>query len=279
MLKRAGVFAVYAALIAGVAAVCSFLLLSFVVDRAPEEEVPQIVGIGLSESLDRLAAQRLDLEVRGFEYSDDVPENHVIRQKPEAGRIIRAGRSVGVVLSRGAERHPVPAVAGLGLEDARISLEESGLKAVVSDRVPGGPVGEVIAQGVEAGTRLLKGKAVALLVSSGPRPILLRMPNLMGLPVDRALLQLDSAGLPPGRVEEVPAADPSQQGLVTGQDPLSGYPVPKGTAVSLVVGARPPERPKDEQGTAAEGMKAEGGGPRDMGKNEGGRMKDEKRRE
>lgn len=250
MLKRLGIFVLYATLTAGLAGLCAYLALSWVMERAPEVEVPQVVGVGLAEALDRLGAHRLDLEVRGFEYSDEVPENHIVRQKPEAGKVIRVGRSVGVVLSRGAERHPVPAVAGLALDDARIALEEAGLKAEVSDRIPGGPEGQVIAQGVEAGARLLKGKAVPLLVSSGPAPVLLRMPDLEGLPVAKALLQLDAAGLPPGRVEEVPPQDPSLQGLVVGQDPLGGYPVAKGTVVSLKTGAI---APNDASQTKEEG--------------------------
>jgi beta-lactam-binding protein with PASTA domain len=246
MLKRLGVFAFYAAITTGVAAVCAFLAISLMVERTPEVKVPPLVGVGLAESLDRRAAQRLELEVRGFEYSDEIPENHIIRQKPSAASVIRAGRNVGVVLSRGPERHPVPGVAGLSVEDARIALGEAGLKAEISDRVHGGPEGQVIAQSVEAGTRLLKGKPVSLLVSSGPRPLLLRMPNLVGLTAEKALLQLDAAGLPPGRIEEVRSGDPSHQGQVVAQEPPGGYPVAKGAAVSLSVGATTPETLKVE---------------------------------
>ena len=98
--------------------------------------MPDVTGQGLSEALDRLRTVGLDLEVRSFRYSQEVPENRIVRQSPEPGRIVKAGRGVGVVLSRGPERHPTPDVRGLSLEDARILLEEAGLRAQVAVRKP-----------------------------------------------------------------------------------------------------------------------------------------------
>ena len=224
-------------LAAGVAGLGGYLLVSFVVERAPSVTVPEVIGLGISEAVDKLTAQSLDLEVRAFVYSDEVPENRVVRQKPEAGKVVRAGRAVGVVLSRGAERHPVPDVRGLALEDARIQIEEADLKAEVRVRVRGGAEGEVVAQGEEPGRRLAKDGVVPLVVSSGSRPILLRMPRLEGRTLSDAIAAADALGLRATRVEEVSLEDPSRHGRVVSHEPLAGFPVAKGAEVAISVAA------------------------------------------
>ena len=238
-MRRLGFILLCGVLGAAVAALGGYLAVSLVVERAPEVTVPDVTGLGLSEALDGLAAQGLDLEVRAFVYSDDVPENRVVRQKPEAGRVVRGGRGVGVVLSRGPERHPVPDMRGLSLEDARILLEEAGLEPEVAVNVRRGPEGEVVGQGVDPGRRLQRGVKVPVVVSSGPRPVLLRMPRLEGMPLNDALGALDDCGLRASRVDEVSLEDPSRQGRVVSQDPLGGFPVPRGGAVLITVAAAP----------------------------------------
>jgi eukaryotic-like serine/threonine-protein kinase len=235
-LLLAGVLAVAAALL-GFGA---FFLVLPAFERPPEVTVPQVVGLGLAEALDHLSATRLDLEVTGLEHSDDVPENLVLRQRPEAGRVVKAKRSVRVTLSRGPERHTVPQLAGLLLEDARILLEEAGMRAEVTARIAAGREGEVVAQGIEPGTWLRAGGAVPLAVSSGSPPPIYRMPELEGLPVERALAKLETATLRVGEISRVPTENPDEQETVLAQAPLPGYPVPRGAEVALTVGEVPP---------------------------------------
>jgi len=82
------------------------------------------------------------------------------------------------------------------------------------------------------------------------------MPRLEGLPREKAQLDLDAAGLRSGRVDEVVPADPSQRGLVVGQEPPPGSPVARGVAVDLKAAAAAPV--KEEGGRSKpEGKPAE----------------------
>jgi serine/threonine-protein kinase len=227
----------YAALALAVAGLGAYLAVSLVVERAAEVAVPEIEGLSLSEALDELNAEGLDLEVRAFVYSDRVRENRIVRQKPVPGRIVKAGRGVGVVLSRGPERHPVPDVRGLNVEDARILFEEAQLKVDVRAKIRWGPEGEVVAQGVEPGRRLPAGSVAPLIVSLGRKPSSLRMPRLEGMTLDHALAELDASELRAGRVEEVSLEDPSRHGRVVSQEPLPGFPVARGEGVIISVAA------------------------------------------
>lgn len=243
-MRRFWVGLAYSALGLGVALLGAYLAVSLIVEQAPEVEVPKVTGTSLAEGLDVLSAKSLDLEVQGFVYSDEVPENHIVRQRPEAGRIAKAGRSVSVVLSRGPERHPTPDLRGSSLEDARILLEEAGLKPEVALHLARGPRGQVLAQGTEPGRLQPREAVVKLVVSNGPQPLLLCMPRLEGGPLEKALAALDERGLRLGRIEEVNLDDPSRQGHVVSQDPLAGFPVTQGASVVLgVAGTAAAEAP------------------------------------
>lgn len=234
-MRRLGLGLAYGALALGVALLGAYLAISLVVEKAPEVQVPPVAGLTLSAGLDALTAAHLDLEVRGFTYSDEVPENHIVRQKPEAGQVVKAGRGVGVVLSRGPERHPTPDVRGLALEDARILVEEAGLKPEVALRLARGPLGQVLAQGADPGRLLPREASLPLILSSGAAPALLRMPRLDGNTLEEALAVLDELGLRLGRIEEVALEDPTRLGRVMSQEPLGGFPVQRGAPVVLSV--------------------------------------------
>ncbi|MBI5015743.1 MAG: PASTA domain-containing protein [Deltaproteobacteria bacterium] len=252
-MKRFLLFALYGTLAACVAGIATYLSVSFVVERTPEVAVPPVAGLGLAQALDALDAKKLGLELTEFEYSDQVPENHVIRQQPEAGRVVKAGRRVRVILSRGAERHAVPELAGLPTEEARIVLIEAGLQAAVATRIPGGPEGQVVAQGAAPGSRLLKGTAVPLVIWSGPRPTIYRMPRLVGLTYGRAAATLDELGVRVEALDDVPTDDPTKEDLVLRQDPAAGSPIPRGTGVRLAAAkARDEPPPPTDEGAKHE---------------------------
>jgi serine/threonine-protein kinase len=233
--RRGWVLPLYGALALGVAGLGAYLAVALFVEHGVEVAVPTVTGLTLSEALDETAPLGLDLEILAFEYSDQVPENHILRQRPVAQRVVKSGRAVSVVLSRGPERHPAPDVRGLPQEDARILLGEAGLTESAGPQVHSGPAGRVVAMGVDPGTRLPRGAALPLVISAGTRPVRLRMPRLEGQTMDQALTSLDHHGLRATRVEEVSLEDPNRRGRVVSQDPLPGFPVAVGEGVVLSV--------------------------------------------
>ena len=234
-MKKRWILPLYAVLATAVAGLGAYLAVALFVEQGGEVAVPLVTGLSLSEALDEVTPLGLDLEILAFEYSDQVPENRIVRQRPAAERVVKGGRAVAVVLSRGPERHPAPDVRGLSLEDARILLGEAGLKEKITARLHDGPLRRVVAIGADPGSRLARGAVLELIVSSGPRPVRLRMPRLEGLTVDQAFSALDRVGLRASRVEEVSLEDPSRRGKVVSQEPLPGFPVTRGDGVTLSV--------------------------------------------
>lgn len=232
-MKRFWTIASYIFLALSVAGGGAYLALSILIEQTQEVQVPNLADLSLSEALNELSLLGLDLEVRSFVYSDEVGENRIVRQRPLAGVVVKSGRGVGVAISRGAERHPVPDIRGISLEDARILLGESGLNAQVGARIKAGPEGVVVALGVEPGEPLKRGAGIELIESSGPKIEKYRMPRLSGLTVEGALLGLDEFALRPTKIVEVEAEDPASRGFIVKQDPLPGFPVSSETEIVL----------------------------------------------
>jgi serine/threonine-protein kinase len=236
--RRFVLISVYALAALAIAGLAGYLIVAYMVEKNPEVEVPAITGLTLGEALDRLNERKLDLEVREFAFSDAMEENRVLIQRPTPGQVVKAGRAVGVVVSRGAERHSVPDLAGMQTEDASIMLTEAGLRAEVGAKMPGGPEGTVLGQNRTPGSKLGGGATVVLLVSSGPARQVYRMPRLEGQPRAEAEATLTRLGLKVERVEEVDLGDATREGRIVSHEPLPGFPVSQETGIVLSVAGK-----------------------------------------
>lgn len=236
-MKRTLILSLYVAMALTVAIISGYLVVAFMVQKAPEVKVPDVTDLTLSDALDRLQEAKLDLEVRDFAYSDLVKENRVVTQRPQPGAIIKEGRAVGVVLSRGNRRSSVPEVRGKRVEEAAMLISEAGLKYEIGASIPGGRADEVIGMNREPGAKLGGGEVVKFIVSSGPKAVTLRMPRVEGMTRGEAEGLLGSIGLSVERIEMVNLGDPEKAGKIISQEPLPGYPVERGASVTLAAAA------------------------------------------
>lgn len=232
-MKRLFLVTLYFFAALAVAGLSGYLITAYMVQKTPEVKVPDITDMALSDALDKLNEAGLDLEVRDFTYSDLVKENKVVIQRPQAGEVVKAGRAVGVVLSRGSKRYPVPDVLGKRLEEAAVLISEAGLNYEIAGSIPGGQTDEVLGMDRESGHKLNSGDTVRLLISSGPKPVVYRMPRVEGMRRGEAEAALSRLGLVIDRIEMVNLGDTPSSGNIISQDPPAGYPVERGQAVTL----------------------------------------------
>ena len=125
----------------------------------------------------------------------------------------------------------VPNVVGLRQELAEERIEAAELEPNVESE-PSNEVerGVVISQTPQAGVRIQKGDQVTIVVSSGPRQV--EVPEVVGMQSNRAIQELDDAGLE-WRTVEVFSERPV--GEVVRQNPTAGETVNEGTQVTLRV--------------------------------------------
>ncbi len=134
---------------------------------------------------------------------------------------------------------PVPRVVGLPVQKAvEVLAAARFLTSQVLDRSSLQPTGTVVSQRPSAGSLLLEGSTVVLVVSTGENRA--AVPDVRGLPLEEALAKLSAAGL---RGASTYVTDPAPAGVVLSQDPLPGKIVARGSLVTLTVSSGPAETP------------------------------------
>ncbi|MGN6253123.1 MAG: Stk1 family PASTA domain-containing Ser/Thr kinase [Marmoricola sp.] len=198
---------------------------------------PGVVNLPQDQARARIEKAGLRMQVDGTRYSETIMRGAVVTTDPGAGDKIRKHGVVQVVLSRGPERHRVPDLAGMSLDQARAALADARLTLGrslprYSDTVP---LGQVIRSDPKAGSLERRDTAVDLQVSKGPRPI--AIPDLTGKDARTATRTLRKLGFSVDRAA-TEYSDTVAQGDVIRQSPAQGT-GHRGDTVTLVVSRGP----------------------------------------
>jgi len=173
------------------------LIMPVVTRHAEEFPLPAFVGKTEFEAEDLSAKFDVSLEIAGREFSSDKPEGIILTQVPEAGTMIKSGRSVKIVVSAGLRVAEIPDVFGLPLAQANIALQKSGFAAgdIYWVRVDSLAKNTAIETIPSKGTLLPLGSKVSIAVNQGNETGVVTMPSLLGLPLERARERLEDLGL------------------------------------------------------------------------------------
>ncbi|HWC14519.1 MAG TPA: Stk1 family PASTA domain-containing Ser/Thr kinase [Actinomycetota bacterium] len=149
--------------------------------------------------------------------------------------LVALGGARGIAALVAPERFDVPVLVGMTEDDAEDAAEEAGVGLAIERRVHdfGSEVGEVLSQD-PAGGVMTEGETISVVLSSGPPPM--RVPNLTGVPLAIARIQLRMHELELGRV--VQRFDLAPKGTVIGQDPARGR-LDWGSRVKVIVSKGP----------------------------------------
>ena len=196
-------------------------------------EVPGIQGLALARARERLDGAGLVLgAITGLRHHD-LDSGVVVGQGPLPGQLAAPGDPVRVTVSLGPLLQEVPDVARLRGDRALRVLEATGFQVTVDSTSAELPAGRVVAVTPEAGTVLPVPGEVRVTVSRGPP--LVAMPDLLGMPEQRAVDSLAALGLTVSEVDTVFRFG-RYQGLVVDQAPLADSLLPRGADVRLSVG-------------------------------------------
>lgn len=214
--------------------------------------VPELVGRDAEEVRRLLEERRLEYVEADSLHHPTAHAGEVIAQDPLARQLLPRGGSVEVTVSRGPEERPVPDVVGLREVQAIVVLEQSGFRPQVRSVDAEVDVGQVVGVRPEPGERLRIPAEVTLLVSAGPRVVV--VPNLVTRSLAEARATLERLGLRLGRVVADSTGE-AAPGTVLAQNPLPGTTVGRGDSISVAVAAPEPqpEPPPANDGTRNDG--------------------------
>ena len=197
--------------------------------------IPDFTNLPEEEAARRAAESGLKLEIASERYDRLVARGRILSQDPPPGALTRLGRTVKVVRSLGDVQIPVPNLVGRAAREARLDLQQIGLRVGVASFVRwDAPEDRILAQQPRPGDLRSKGDAVNLLISRGSRPRVYVMPDLTGRPAEEAAARLERSGLrvARGQREHPPGV---ATGIVLSQSPAAGSPIRERDVVSLTI--------------------------------------------
>ncbi len=200
------------------------------------QTTPGVINLAVAQARHKVEAAGLHFEVGGRAFSETVAAGAVLSTDPAGGEKILHDGTVAAVVSRGPERHQVPALRGMTLDDAQAALDQAHLTAGDTTGRYNEKVakGTVLASDPKAGKELRRGSVVDLVVSKGPKPI--SVPDFTGQSAHDAVRALRKLGLEVDVSRE--HHDTVPQGDVIAQTPHDGS-LFRGDTVQLQVSRGP----------------------------------------
>ena len=203
--------------------------------RTEEVLVPNIIGRTYYEAVPILDKVGLRPGKEIHEASSEAPKGEIIAQDPEPNFRIKYYQPVTITVSIGAELAPVPSVIGKSQGAAFETLRTAGFQpnrvALVHSETYLQDI--VIAQTPPEGGGQRRGTPVNLLVSQGPTPKSMQLPNFREQSATEVLVTLEAAGL---NVETVYSSHPSvPEGAIIAHKPAGGVLVKTGDLIFLEI--------------------------------------------
>jgi beta-lactam-binding protein with PASTA domain len=230
----------------GIIAVSIFFI---AVRGAEQTMVPDVRGRELTEALLELQTKELypRIQLRYSQSSWD--KGQILEQEPRAGTIVKAGRRIRLVVSRGVMINTVENYLGRNVDEVRMELRT----LVAEANSTGGagqplfilrepfmyeyssePAGLILQQNPEPGTGVSGPTMLDFVVSRGPRETIRTIPNLTGLSIEEALTEIGQSGIDFIFSQREPG-EGEADGVVVGQEPRGNSQVPTDTQVQLTV--------------------------------------------
>ncbi|MCM3759401.1 Stk1 family PASTA domain-containing Ser/Thr kinase [Alkalihalobacillus oceani] len=234
------------ALLAGAVAAAFTVLPSLF--RVAEVQVPDVTELPFEEAEQELSQWNLTVEREDIE-DNTIPRDHVVRQNPQSGSVVKENATVTLFVSLGVEEVELDNYVGLPIERAEQLLTDLDFTIEkIEQETNEQPPGIVLAQRPEEGERVIAEETTIYLTYSVESEIRLR--NLVGEREEAVRSYFESTGLV-GRFQSQYHASVAA-GEVISQTPGPYTMLKPGDEVTIVLSQgrepeRAPEPPQEEE--------------------------------
>jgi len=203
---------------------------------SPETTVPKVIGMKYTEAESVLENDGFNTVISDTSYGLDYPAGVIFLQKPDAGKVVKEGRTVYLFVSGGEKLVNVPGLKGKSILDAKFALERIGLKLGNVERsFSNQPEDMVFDQQYVEGTPLKPGETVGITVSAGRGGGgSVVVPDLIGKSLSDARMILSDSSLVIGKINYQPSST-LLPNTILDQYPSGGNKLNPGDVVDLFV--------------------------------------------
>lgn len=206
-------------------------------------DVQLINFVGMTEDEFRASDYNSSLLAKWVYEYNDAPEGTIFQQNPKQGRTVKAGQKVTLKVSLGTQWVTVPDVKTYVSDDAKKTLQDSGLQ-VVSKYVEDESVaaGTVVYTEPAGGETVEGGSTVNMYIARSKRDNMVSVISVTGLQVSEGTADLQRQNLVVSVVEQ-PSSE--AEGTILNQEPAAGTQVRIRSTVRLYVATAMPEVVQD----------------------------------
>ncbi|QRN86244.1 protein kinase [Clostridia bacterium] len=203
--------------------------------------VPDVVGKPRTEAESILTDAGFAFKIDRTIVTTDFEADIVMHQDPKADQKVKTSRTILLTLSEQPELFIVPDVVGKMERIATVAIENARLKTVIVHDYSSDitiPVGAVIKQEPQAGSKLLEDSEIVLTISDGIKPGLITMEDLKGKTFAEAEDYLKTNNLKMGEIS-YESSPLYFLGTVMDQSVVAKTEIPSGTTVNIVISRGP----------------------------------------
>jgi serine/threonine-protein kinase len=240
--RRTSTWVMVTLTVLGLAALIALGTGLYLTNRTQNTMVPNLVGRNVTDAAALLHQKQLTLGTQTQVHNTTCTLGNVISTDPASGRAVPENSTVDLSFCAGpgSVQGGVPVVTGLSEDQAVSQLKSVGLVAVVQQVDSTAAEGRVVGVKPDEHSPVNVGDKVQLQVSKGNQA---KLKNLVGMTQASAESQLKDLGFTDVQVVPNTVADPSKDGIVTGQAQTAGKTYFKNTKIIIYVGQAPTTPP------------------------------------
>ncbi len=164
-------------------------------------------------------------------FDELIPVGKVVSTNPIGGTLVKRETPVTILVSKGPAPVNVPPIVGTLITDATTTLTELGLTTkTVQENYDDSVAGTILSTDPVPGTSVPKGAVINVILSKGP--VLVEVPNVVGMSTETATSTLQAAGF---QVKAVNKLNVAILNKVYSQKPAAGSKAPKGSVITIEI--------------------------------------------
>ncbi len=221
-------------------------LVAFFLSLRGEERtlVPNVVEMDLAAALMKLQEKELYPRVSLRFSGDPSTRGTILEQDPQPGTIVKAGRRIALVVSRGAAQDKVGDYVGQTIDAVKLNLQAvfGTTRQLITVREPAvyvydkSPAGTILEQTPPPNTDVTGPVQLVFVVSRGAEHTKVQVPDLMGLQLPEAVSRIEKSGIA-FQFSLRPAEGRERPGTIVAQLPAAGSLEDPAAPVSIVFAA------------------------------------------